>query len=53
MGIASTSEARRLLAQRAVKVDGAVVEDVDLPRARVAGALIQAGKRRFARVAAA
>jgi tyrosyl-tRNA synthetase len=49
MGIASTSEARRLIAQGAVKVDGEVVTDLDLPRERLEGALVQAGKRRFAR----
>jgi tyrosyl-tRNA synthetase len=48
---ASTSEARRLIAQGAVRLDGAVVEDVDVPRARLAGALLQAGKRRFLRFA--
>jgi tyrosyl-tRNA synthetase len=49
MGIASTSEARRLIAQGAVKVGGEVVTDLDLPRERLDGALVQAGKRRFAR----
>jgi tyrosyl-tRNA synthetase len=46
----STSEARRLLAQRGVKVDGEVVDELDLPRARLEGALVQAGKRRFVRL---
>jgi len=49
LGLGSTSEARRLIAQGAVKVDGEVVSDVDLPRDRLAGALVQAGKRRFMR----
>ena len=49
MGIASTSEARRLIAQGAVKVDGEVVTELDVPRERLEGALVQAGKRRFAR----
>jgi tyrosyl-tRNA synthetase len=49
MGIASTSEARRLIAQGAVKVDGEVVTELDMPRERLEGALVQAGKRRFAR----
>jgi tyrosyl-tRNA synthetase len=53
LGIGSTSEARRLIAQGAVKVDGEVVSDVDLPRERLAGALVQAGKRRFVRFASA
>ena len=45
----STSEARRLIAQGGVKVDGHVVGDLDLPREALAGALVQAGKRRFMR----
>jgi tyrosyl-tRNA synthetase len=49
LGIASTSEARRLLAQGGVKVDGDVVSDLDLPRERLENALVQAGKRRFVR----
>jgi tyrosyl-tRNA synthetase len=51
-GIASTSEARRLLAQGGVKVNAEVVTSLDVPRVSLAGALIQAGKRRFGRVAA-
>jgi tyrosyl-tRNA synthetase len=47
----STSEARRLIAQSAVKVDGDVVADLDVPRLKLAGALVQAGKRRYVRVA--
>ncbi len=46
----STSDARRLIAQGAVKIDGRVVETLDLPRSDLAGALVQAGKRRFARL---
>jgi tyrosyl-tRNA synthetase len=53
LGLGSTSEARRLIAQGAVRVDGEVVSDVDLPRERLAGALVQAGKRRFVRFASA
>jgi tyrosyl-tRNA synthetase len=49
LGVASTSEARRLISQGAVKLDGKVVNDLDLPRARLGGALVQAGKRRFVR----
>jgi tyrosyl-tRNA synthetase len=45
----STSEARRMIAQGGVKVDGDVVHDLDLPRDRLAGRVVQAGKRRFAR----
>ena len=46
----STSEARRLIAQGGVKVGGAVVSDLDVPRTELAGSVIQAGKRRFARL---
>jgi tyrosyl-tRNA synthetase len=46
----STSEARRLIGQGGVKVDGDAVSDLDLPRARLAGAILQAGKRRFVRL---
>jgi tyrosyl-tRNA synthetase len=45
----STSEARRLIAQGGVKLDGAVVRDLDVPRAALGGALLQAGKRQFVR----
>jgi tyrosyl-tRNA synthetase len=45
----STSDARRLIAQGAVKVDGERVDELDLPRERLAGALVQAGRRRFVR----
>jgi tyrosyl-tRNA synthetase len=50
--IGSTSEARRLIAQGGVKVNGEVVSDLDLPREVLAGALVQAGKRRFMRLRA-
>ncbi len=53
VGVGSTSEARRLIAQGGVKLNGAVVTDLDLPRERLAGALLQAGKRRFARLVGA
>jgi tyrosyl-tRNA synthetase len=49
LGVGSTSEARRLISQGGVKVDGEVVGDLDLPRNRLGGALVQAGKRRFVR----
>jgi tyrosyl-tRNA synthetase len=52
-GLPSTSEARRLIGQGGVKVDGAPVAELDLPRSRLAGALVQAGKRRFMRFSAA
>jgi tyrosyl-tRNA synthetase len=49
LGVGSTSEARRLIAQGAVKVEGEAVTDLDVPRARLEGATVQAGKRRFVR----
>jgi tyrosyl-tRNA synthetase len=49
LAIGSTSEARRLIAQGAVKVNGEVVSELDLPREALSGALVQAGKRRFMR----
>jgi tyrosyl-tRNA synthetase len=50
LGVASTSEARRLIAQAGVRIDGDVITELDVPRARLAGALVQVGKRRFARL---
>jgi tyrosyl-tRNA synthetase len=49
-GIASTSEARRLIGQGGVRVDGEAVTELDLPRDRLSGALVQVGKRRFVRL---
>jgi tyrosyl-tRNA synthetase len=49
----STSEARRLIAQGAVRVDGEVVRELDHPREALADAVVQAGKRRFVRLRAA
>jgi tyrosyl-tRNA synthetase len=49
LGIASTSESRRMIAQGGVKVNGEVVRELDLPREALDGALVQAGKRRFMR----
>jgi tyrosyl-tRNA synthetase len=46
----STSEARRLIAQGGVKVDGAVVAQLDSARDGLAGTVLQAGKRRFVRL---
>jgi tyrosyl-tRNA synthetase len=47
-GVGSTSEARRLISQGGVKLDGEPVHDVDIPRGRLAGAQLQVGKRRYA-----
>jgi tyrosyl-tRNA synthetase len=48
----STSEARRLLAQGGVKLDGESLdaERLDLPLEAVSGRVLQVGKRRFARL---
>jgi tyrosyl-tRNA synthetase len=51
LGIASTSEARRLIDQGGVKLNGEAVTDLEVPAEALEGALLQAGKRRFARVA--
>ncbi len=48
--LGSTSEARRLIQQGAVKVDGEVISELELPLARLDGVLVQAGKRRYARI---
>jgi tyrosyl-tRNA synthetase len=53
LGVSSTSEARRLISQGAVKIDGQAASEIDVPRARLQGALVQAGKRRFMRFPAA
>jgi tyrosyl-tRNA synthetase len=51
-GVASTSEARRLIEQGGVKVNGTPVTTLDLPRSALATALLQVGKRRFGRLTA-
>jgi len=48
--VESTSEALRLIVQRGLKVDGEVVADKALVIAAGATVVVQAGKRRFARV---
>jgi tyrosyl-tRNA synthetase len=48
--VTSNSEGRRMLAQGAVKVDGVKVASEEIPRAEVAGKVLQVGKRRFARL---
>ena len=50
LGIGSASEARRLLGQGAVRLDGEVVTELDVPREQLEGRLLQVGKRRFARL---
>jgi tyrosyl-tRNA synthetase len=48
----SRSDARRMLAQGGVRLDGEPLgaDDLDLPRERVDGAVLQVGKRHFRRV---
>ena len=46
----STSEARRMIGQGGIKLNGSPVAELDVARAAVAGALLQAGKRRFVRI---
>jgi tyrosyl-tRNA synthetase len=46
----SRSEGRRLIAEGGVKVDGEPLSELDLPRERLSGAVLQAGKRRFVRL---
>jgi tyrosyl-tRNA synthetase len=50
MGVPSTSEARRLIQQGGVKLNGAPTVELDVGRDALAGALLQVGKRRFARL---
>lgn len=49
----STSEARRLIAQGGVKINGTVTADLDLARVTLDGAIVQVGKRRFVRLVSA
>ena len=46
----STSETRRLIAQGGVRLDDRVVDDLDVPRSGLEGALLQVGKRQFVRL---
>ena len=51
LGLASSgSEARRLIAQEGVRVNGDVVTEEEIARSSLDGALVQVGKRRFVRV---
>ena len=51
----SRSEARRIVAQGGVKLDGEAIDPdrLDLPAAELDGQVLQVGKRRFARLRAA
>jgi tyrosyl-tRNA synthetase len=46
----SGSEARRLLTQGAVRVDGEILEAQEAPRVDLVGRVLQVGKRRFVRL---
>lgn len=46
----SGAEARRLLAQGAVKLDGETVQVQEVPRSAATGRVLRVGKRRFARL---
>ena len=50
MGVASRGEARRLIAQGGVTVDGERLEELDVAATSLGGKVVRAGKRRFARV---
>lgn len=47
--VASRSEARRLIAQGAVRVDGEPVAEEHIARSALAGRIVKVGKRRFVR----
>lgn len=46
----SASEARRMIDQGAVRIDGKVISDQELARVTLAGKVLRVGKRRFARL---
>lgn len=48
----SNGEAKRLISQRAVKIDDVIIDDPDyeMPRSQLEDAVIQVGKRKFARI---
>ena len=48
----TTSQARRLIDQGGVRLNGEPMTELDVPAERLRGALLQAGKRRFMRFAA-
>jgi tyrosyl-tRNA synthetase len=52
LAVGSTSEARRLISQGGVRLNGEPVTENDVPRASLEGALLQAGKRQFIRLRA-
>lgn len=48
--VSSGGEARRLIAQGAVRIDGEAVTEVEIERRILVGAVLQVGKRRFLRL---
>ena len=48
--VTSNAEARRMLQQNAVTIDGEKITDVNLQIEPVDGAVIQVGKRRFIKI---
>jgi tyrosyl-tRNA synthetase len=48
----SNSHWRRVIEQGGVKIDGEPVSELELPAERLAGSVIQAGKRQFLKVSA-
>jgi tyrosyl-tRNA synthetase len=46
----SASEARRMIEQGAVRIDGEVISEQELARVTLAGKVLRVGKRRFARL---
>ncbi|HEV2591187.1 MAG TPA: tyrosine--tRNA ligase [Gaiellaceae bacterium] len=52
LGVGSRSEARRLIEQGGVKLNGEQLGALDVARGTLAGGLLQVGKRRFARLGA-
>jgi tyrosyl-tRNA synthetase len=52
LGIPSTSEARRLIEQGAVEINGQVVQQLDVPKEWLRNSLVKAGRRRFGRFGA-
>ncbi len=50
LGIASRSEARRLIQQGGVAIESGPIRDLDLPADALRGRVLRAGKRRFVRL---
>ncbi len=50
LGVASRSEARRMLQQGGVSADGEVVGEIDVDASALDGRVVRAGKKRFARI---